>query len=135
MSSTVTIFPPASSTIPPGALNRPAEPSRLRPVEPIARVQPQQQRSSLGTFSAHRDQSAGTTSGRHRPLPVPTFRPARPSSDGFFAQIMSQAADGQHEQKLPLSADASARGNEAYRKAGAEPAVLSQEPEIFRIVA
>lgn len=136
MSPTVTIFPPASSTLPPETLNRPAEPPRLRPVEPIARIQPQQQqRASLGAFAAQREQSAAMAGERRQPVPAPSFRPARPSSDGFFAQIISQTADGQGAQQRAIAADLQARGSEAYRRAGAEPELLSQEPELFRIVA
>ena len=134
MSPTVTIFPPASSTIPPEAFNRPAEPTRLRPVEPVARVHPQRDRASLGAFSAFREQQTSGAPAERR-LPTPTFRPARPSSDSFFAQIMSQASDAQRSEPRPLAADAPARGAEAYRRAGAEPAFLSQDPELFRIVA
>ena len=136
MSPTVTIFPPASSTVPPEAFNRPAEPTRLRPVEPVARVHPQRQRGSLGAFSAFREQqTSGASAERRLPQPTPSFQPARPSSDGFFAQIMSQASDAQRAESRPLAADAPARGAEAYRRAGAEPAFLSQDPELFRIVA
>lgn len=135
MSPTITLFPPAASSLPPEVLNRPAEAPRLRPVEPVARVQPQQQRASLGAFLAQREAASGPASGRRPPLPAPTFRPARPSSDGFFAQIMSQAADDQRGAKISMAAEAAARGHEAYRRAGAEPRLLSEEPELFRIVA
>ena len=135
MSSTVTLFPPTLSMPPPEAQNRPAEPSRLRPVEPVTRVHPQQRRSSLGAFLANREQATGDLGLRRLPIPAPTFKPARPSSDGFFAQVMSQAVDGHGNDRKTPAADASARGTEAYRKAGAEPAFLSEAPEYFRIVA
>ena len=135
MSPTVTIFPPASSTLPPDMMNRAAEPVRLRPVEPVPRVQPQQQRSAFSTETASRDQARGAFEGNRSPQPAPSFRPAKPSSDGFFAQLMSQAAEGAQDDRQAPAADSSARGHEAYRRAGAQPALPSEAPELFRIVA
>ncbi len=140
MSPTVTIFPPASSTLPPDMMNRAAEPVRLRPVEPVPRVQPQQQHSAFTTESGTtesgpRGQARGAFEGARAPQPAPAFRPAKPSSDGFFAQLMSQAAEGARDDLQAPAADSSARGHEAYRRAGAQPALPSEAPELFRIVA
>ena len=115
---------------------RPSE-AVLRPVEPVTRARPRPdhqaealagQRRGAEPFQGHAE--------RRRSVPA-TYWPARPQSDGFLAQVIaqSQTDPAGADPATRLSPETPARGSEAYRRAGAEPALYADEPAIYRIVA
>ena len=54
----------------------------------------------------------------------------------LLGQVTAEAgADTARSDAGRLPPDAAARGSEAYRRAGAEPADYSQEPNFYRILA
>ena len=113
---------------------RPSE-ATLRPVEPVARARPRYddhpaealagQRRGAEPFQGHAE--------RRRSVPA-LYWPARPQSDGFLAQAIAQNQAGV-DPSTRVSPETPARGSEAYRRAGAEPALYADEPAIYRIVA
>lgn len=134
MTPTAIAYPLVTPALPSGSAQRPLPPE-LRPVEPTARVRPW-----LGGLEPGRDAApeprADSYRDRRRSLPA-GFRPARPQPGAFLAQaLVQQAAPGTASETADWNpGEAAARGSEAYRRAGAEPALFSQEPAFYRILA
>jgi hypothetical protein len=133
---------------------RPAAPPDLRPVEGSARGRWRYGDARPAEFRETRPESSlERPFDRRRPQPE-RFQPPRPQPGGFLAQVLGQqaldglggeAARGAAESgaaagvrgdgAFRLLPDAAARGSEAYRRAGAEPALYSEEPAFYRILA
>ena len=115
---------------------RPSE-TTLRPVEPVARARPRHDQPAEALAGHRRGAESFQGHGDRRRAVTQPFRPARPQSDGFLAQAIAQNQDGQPgaERAAGPLPGALARGNEAYRRAGAEPALYADEPAFYRVLA
>ncbi|MDX1401997.1 MAG: hypothetical protein R3245_08750 [Kiloniellales bacterium] len=120
-------------------------PSQLAtPASRVERIQPDPPRQEVldgRSQNRNRNQAVGPVGPEERhPQPALENRPTFAPTTLFVAQILGQSQEfGSHPglnrraEGLPNGRDAAARGVDLYRRAGAEPAILSDKPAFLSL--
>ena len=134
MTPTATAQPIILPGLPSELVQRTAE-SEIRPVDASTRAKARRSYASLELNRAAQEEQAPPQNFERRRANLVRFEPARPQPGGFLAQSLGQSRDDAADSAFHLLPDAAARGTEAYRRAGAEPVLYSDEPSFYRILA
>jgi len=131
----------AAIRLPPAAPGAAGHGVEVRPVPGVLPPQPpredsraRQPRQDLAENRgrARRDVHGAFAPARSRLQPAPSFAPGEFASSQFLAQIIAQDL-GPAGNVVALHRDGPSLSSDAYRQAGGEPVIYSEQPRILRI--